>query len=238
MTSTSTSGQSRTMAADEAIRVRLAARGWNQAKLSEVSGVNEVVISRIMTGFTGEPELDTIVKIAHAFGETVGAFLGEKGFDLDAADQQYLRDHSRWIQAKLGAATQPLVDSAPNAVELQVISDRNPSASPDAAAIPGLLKLKGANRVFRAHGDSMSGAGILDNQLLFVRPYDVKVARMAAGKIVVCTVRNKTYVKKMEMAHRRVRLLSANERYAPIEIARADIEFIGVVIGHMAILVS
>lgn len=75
----------------EAIRVRLAARGWNQAKLAEVSGVSEVAISKIMTGATEAPQLDTIIKIAHAFGETVGALLGEKGFDFDSGDQDYLR---------------------------------------------------------------------------------------------------------------------------------------------------
>ncbi len=135
----------------EAIRVRLAARGWKQAKLAEVSGVYEIAISKIMTRTTREPKRRTIVKIAHAFGETVGAFLGEKGFDLDADDQQYLRKIAQWIHAKLGNATQPLVDSAPNAVELSFVADSRKRAG----AITGLIPIEGATRVFRAIGDSM-----------------------------------------------------------------------------------
>jgi SOS-response transcriptional repressor LexA len=56
---------------------------------------------------------------------------------------------------------------------------------------------------------------------------------MGAGKIVVCIVNGKTFVKKLEMSQRRIRLLSANERYAPIEVARDDISFVGVVLGRM-----
>ena len=238
MTSADAPGQSRTMDLGAAIRARLDVRGWNQAKLAEESGLSEVAISKIVTGVTADPQLDTITRIAHALGETVGALLGEKGFDLDAGEQQRLRELVDWANTKLGAVPRPLVDSAPNAVELHVISDRRPSADPDSAAIPGLLRHKGATRVFRARGDSMNEAGIFDEHLLFVRPYHPRVMRMGAGKIVVCTARRRTYVKRLEMANRRIRLLSASDRYAPIEIAREDIEFIGVVIGYMGVLVS
>lgn len=98
-------------------------------------------------------------------------------------------------------------------------------------AIAGLIPIDGATRLFRASGDSMTGAGILHDDYLFVRP--VGVTRMGAGKIVVCIVKGKTFVKKLEMTQRRIRLLSANERYAPIEVAREDISFVGVVLGRM-----
>jgi transcriptional regulator with XRE-family HTH domain len=214
-----------------AIRAKLDARGWNQARLAEESGVSEVAISKIVTGATADPQLETITRIAHALGETVGALLGEKGFDLDAAGQQRLRELIDWAGAKLGAVVPPLIEARPNAVELTIISDKNPSKSPDAAAIPGLLKRDGANRVFRASGDSMIPAGILDDDYLFVR--DAGVPRMGAGKIVVCTVKGETFVKKLEMTQRRIRLISADARYAPIEVARADISFVGVVLGRL-----
>src|ERR1051325_1883100 len=152
-----------------AIRARLDALGWNQAKLAEVSGVSEVAISKIITGVTADPQLETIVRLAHALGETVGALLGEKGFDLDASGQQSLRDLIQWANAKLSAVTQPLVDSAPNAVELDIVAD---SRKP-AAAITGLIPMDGATRIFRASGDSMNAAGILHDDYLFVRPVGV-----------------------------------------------------------------
>jgi len=126
--------------------------------------------------------------------------------------------------------------SAPNATELDVISDSRPAKSPNAAAIPGLLKRKGASKVFRASGDSMIAAGILADDLLFVR--DAGVLRMAAGKVVVCTARGRTYVKTLEMAHGHIRLVSADERYAPVELTRGEVQFIGIVIGRMGSFVS
>ena len=203
------------------------ARRLTQSRLAEEAGISPEALSKIINGVTADPQLDTIVRIAHVLGETVGSLLGETGFDLDAADQQHLRTIIHWATAKLNAATQPLIDSAPNAVELSIVAD---SANP-AGTITSLIPMDGATQIFRASGDSMTAAGILHDDYLFVRP--LGVWRMGAGKIVVCIVKGKTFVKKLEMAQRRIRLLSANERYAPIEVSRDDISFVGVVLGRM-----
>jgi SOS-response transcriptional repressor LexA len=203
------------------------ARQVTQTRLAEEAGISPEALSKIINGVTADPQLDTIVRIAHALGETVGSLLGEKGFDLDADDQQHLRSIIHWATAKLNAATRPLVDSTPNAVELSFVADSRKRAG----AITGLIPIDGATRVFRASGDSMNDAGILHDDYLFVRP--AGVSRMGAGKIVVCIVNGKTFVRKMEMSQRRIRLLSTNERYAPIEVARDDISFVGVVLGRM-----
>ena len=218
------------------IRAALEARGWSQTKLAEEADVSDEALSKILTHATTDPQLSTITRIAHALGETVSSLQGDQGYDLDHADQQRLRDFADWVYAKLGTATPPLADSAPNAVELHAVSDKRPSASPDAAIIPGLLQKKGATKVFRARGDSMIPAGILNDDLLFVRP--AGVLRMAAGKIVVCTTKKKTFVKKLEMSQGLIRLVSADERYAPVQIARDEIEFIGIVVGRLGSFVS
>jgi transcriptional regulator with XRE-family HTH domain len=230
MTSDVRTSESRVVDLGEKILAGLKARDWTQARLAVEADTSEEAISKIITGTTADPQLSTIRRIAYALGDTVGSFLDEKGFDLDAADRQRLRDFVDWAKAKLDASAPPRSPSAPNAVELAVIADSKPKSA-DAAAMPGLLRRKGARHIFRATGDSMNDAGILDNDLLFVRK--AGVSRMAAGKIVVCTIAGRTYVKKLEMAQRRIRLTSANDRYAPIEVSRADITFVGIVLGRM-----
>ncbi len=213
------------------------AKGWNQARLAVESGVAEETLSKIMTGATEDPQMSTLTRLAYALDETVGALLAEKGFDLNAADQQRVRDFIGWAGRKLDAAPPPLIDAfgQPNALSLDLIAigQRRRASDPksgETGSIPAHFWDEGASEIFRANGDSMRGAGILDRDLLYVKK--IGIARMAAGKIVVCRVGNKQFVKKLEMARGKVRLLSANDRYAPIEVRKEELEVIGVVIGR------
>ncbi|HEX2123166.1 MAG TPA: S24 family peptidase [Thermoanaerobaculia bacterium] len=221
----------------ERIQAAMDAKGWNQARLAAESGVAEETLSKIMTGATEDPQMSTLTRLAYALDETVGALLGEKGFDLTAADQQRVRDFIAWAARKLEATPPPLIDAfgQPNASSLDLIAigerrRRSDPKSGETGSIPAHFWEQGAKEIFRANGDSMRGAGILDRDLLYVKR--VGVARMAAGKIVVCRVGNKQFVKKLEIARGKVRLLSANDRYAPIEVKKEDLEVVGVVIGR------
>lgn len=215
------------------LRAMIDAHGLTQTQVAERADIPAETLNRILTGATQDPGISTIARIAHGIGETVGSLLGEKGFDLDGSEQQRIREFLDWMATKVGEAQPPLLDAAsrPNATELSIVSDRHRTASPNASPIPAEFRRSGASHVFRATDDSMTAAGILDGDLLFVR--SVGMTRMAAGKIVVCTVRGRTYVKKLEMADRRIRLFSANDRYAPIEVKREEIEFVGIVLGRM-----
>lgn len=225
------------MSLRERIQAAMDAKGWNQARLAIESGVAGETLSKIMTGATEDPQTSTLTRLAHVLDETVGSLLGEKGFDMTAADQQRVREFIVWAGGKLEAATPPRIDALgqPNAISLDVIAvgQRRPRGQPksgETGAIPPHYWEEGAREVFRASGDSMRGAGILDRDLLYVKR--VGVARMGAGKIVVCRVGKKQFVKKLEILRGRVRLLSADERYAPIEVRKEDLEVIGVVIGR------
>ena len=111
----------------------------------------------------------------------------------------------------------------------------------DAAALPNAERLErprrdfhwpGARLVFRAIGETMIEAGIADGDLVFVRP--TKDLRTAAGKIIVCELGDATYVKQLELVAGRLRLLSRNPRFAPIDVdEEADrFELIGIVVGR------
>jgi SOS-response transcriptional repressor LexA len=91
------------------------------------------------------------------------------------------------------------------------------------------MHARGARLVCKAVGDSMIEAGILDGDLLYVRP--VRGLRDAAGKVVVCSVGDATYVKQLEIKAGRIRLLSRNAAFAPIDVDD-DFELIGVVVGR------
>jgi SOS-response transcriptional repressor LexA len=217
------------------LRAAIDAKGLTQADVAEAADMPEETISRILTGATQEPGVFTIARIAHAIGETVGSLLGEKGFDLTAADQQYFREFLEWGSAKLAAAPPPQVDALakPNVTQVQVLmvadSQRPPRGRGDVTEIPWHFRDAKASMVFRARGDSMTPV-IADRDLLFVR--EAGELRDEVGKLVVCRLRGKELVKKLELSRGRVRLLSTNPRYATIEADRADVELVGVVVGR------
>lgn len=66
----------------------------------------------------------------------------------------------------------------------------------------------------RVSGDSMTGAGINADDLLVVD----KAAPVTDGHIIVAVVNGEFCVKEFCRAGQQIILLSANERYAPIEI--------------------
>jgi len=78
----------------------------------------------------------------------------------------------------------------------------------------------------------MIEAGILDSDLLFVAP--TRALRDAAKRIVVCRVGGTILVKRLELRVGRIRLVSCNARYAPIDVDdEDDFELTGIVIGRL-----
>lgn len=53
------------------------AKGWSQRMLSEKSGVKQAVISLIEQGYTKNPRVDTISKLAQALECTIDVLVGE-----------------------------------------------------------------------------------------------------------------------------------------------------------------
>lgn len=70
----------------------------------------------------------------------------------------------------------------------------------------------------RVRGDSMIGAGILDGDLVIVKPQQ----DAADGTIVVALVGDEATVKRLDRQRGHVRLLSENPDYAPIEPEQVD----------------
>jgi len=79
--------------------------------------------------------------------------------------------------------------------------------------------------LLRVRGDSMINAGILDGDLVLVRPQH----EASNGSIVVALVDGDATVKRFERANGHVKLVAENPAYAPI--VTANISLVGIVRG-------
>ena len=78
----------------------------------------------------------------------------------------------------------------------------------------------------RARGDSMSGAGIDDGDILVVD----RSTEVTNGAIIIAAINGEFTVKRLDKQNSRVRLLPENNAYSPIEITSGcGAEFFGVV---------
>lgn len=96
--------------------------------------------------------------------------------------------------------------------------------------IPQWAWRKGARGVFKAAGDSMMDVGIFPNFIMFVKP----TPRPVNGRICICTVNQKVYVKRVKLDEHGVlvQLQSKNSAYSPIDITPDDqVDFFGEVVG-------
>jgi repressor LexA len=81
--------------------------------------------------------------------------------------------------------------------------------------------------VLRVTGDSMTGAGILDGDLVVVR----RAQTADDGEIVVAQIEDEATVKRLRRSGGRVELMPENDAYAPI--VADEVLVLGVVVGVM-----
>ena len=204
----------------ERLRTAIAKSGKKHSAVARDAGVAPETLSRVLNAALVNPSFDVVVRIAHAVNENVGWLLDERGFALSGDEQRQLRKVVRFLDDALAATPAHLRDRL----------------EPDAVAmgesdIPRAFYVRGARLVFEALGDSMIGAGIADRDHLFVKP--TRNTREASGRVTVCTVDGEAFVRVLDVRGGRIRLLSRNNRYAPIEVAdNTRFELIGIVVGR------
>ena len=93
----------------------------------------------------------------------------------------------------------------------------------------GSAGVKQADFLLRVKGDSMAGAGILDGDLVAVRVQP----EVGQGEIGVVIVNEEATVKRVHVRRRKVRLVSENPAFKPMEFdaGSADIRIAGKVVG-------
>lgn len=241
---------------DISVRLRelLDQRGLKQSRVAELAGLPNETLSRIVTGTTRNPGVETLARIADALGVTVGWILGEKGYEFSPDDRAELRRFMTWGEGILKATQVERTELQPPNASAVMLGRRSPVRPPQrdrptpvsatgwresfgdrreerAVDIPQQFAARGATLVFRAEGESMVGEYIADGDLLYVR--EELDPRLARGRIVVCVVSGSPYVKRLELAGRKIRLVSANERFAPMVFDEDGVEWslVGIVIG-------
>ena len=70
------------------IKSEMDARGWNQTKLSEISGIPDSTISKILKNPNQIPKLENLAALAHAFEIPLARIIAACGFDVTSAETE------------------------------------------------------------------------------------------------------------------------------------------------------
>ncbi len=207
----------------ERLRAAIDKSGMKHSLVALDAGITPETLSRILTAEHQRPSLDTITRVAHAVNENVGWVLEEHGFSLSADETKQLREVVRFLGDTLLRSPLPhtVVRATPNALHVRA----------RVREIPGPFKALGARAVFQVTDDSLQHAGVIDGDLLYVKPSTA--LREAAGQLVVCDVAGELYAKVLEAKNGRMYLASRNDRYATLEVYEVDVELAGVVVGRL-----
>lgn len=229
-------------------------RRLTQTRVAELAGLPNETVNRIVRGTTKNPGVYTMLKIARALGVTLGWLVGEKGFEFSPERRSELRRIISFLEELLKDTQPDDPDLQPPNASAVALGRKPPHraprrgrATPASATdwresfgdrreerevdIPQQFADRGAGLVFRAEGESMIGEHIADGDLLYVR--EEADPRVARGRIVVCVVSGSPYVKRLELTAGKIRLVSANERFAPMVFDEDNVDWalVGIVVG-------
>lgn len=84
------------------LRDSIHATGRLQSEIAYKAGVPEETLSRIVTGQSRNPRIETVICIAHAIGITVGWLLEEPGYALSVEQVNRLREAGAVIDEVIG----------------------------------------------------------------------------------------------------------------------------------------
>lgn len=196
--------------------------GLSKKGFAESLGIHPVVSGDIELG-KREPSRDVLVRLARVYGVDINWLLTgeraapdreESGDREDFAEIEYVRQ-----EAAAGRGAE--IDEYAEVGRIPVLRSFIAPYRPERV------------RAVAVRGDSMTGAGIADGDLVFYAP-----GERAAGGIQVVSLGSQLLVKRVELDQegKTVRLLSENPRYPARLLAGADLEEFrieGRVIGWM-----
>lgn len=237
------------MEAIDRLRAAVKASGMKQTHVAAEAGMTSSKLNKILKG-NQVATVNDFIAIAHAIKRDPATFFsdGELVVRIDklraaraAADtigsilSAYLPEAAVPLQQS-GIVAQPKRASSKRVQPLRVAANSNvelfPQVEKKRVTIPREFWNRGAQKIARAIGDSMSGAGGIENgELVYLLP--TRDSRKARDHVVVCTVGDAAYLKKLEIRGHTVRLLSINPAYEAIAVDQPeDLLVIGIVIGQ------
>lgn len=212
---------SRSVSWRKRLKMAIEASGRKHSAIAADAGIAPVTLSRILNAVDLNPSFETVVRIAHAVNESVGWLVEEPGFALSGSQLKKLVASLDFLETTLLPASAPCAFAAAPA----------PNAAADnGSEIPRREHARGARLVYRVIDSSMSEAGIAEGDVVFVKP--TSDLRAADGLAVVCRVAGAELLKQLNVSAGRIRLVSRNRRYPPIDVRKDDFELIGIVVGR------
>ncbi len=175
----------------ERIKERRTALGMTLLDVANALGVKEATVQRYESGEIKNPKHATVLEMAKIFGCTPSYLMG---WEEDVLPEAAMKISKKKLPL-LGeiAAGQPIFASE----EYEYYSPVDDC---------------GADFCLRVHGDSMTGAGIKDGDVVFIR----KQESIDDGEIAAVLVDDEATLKRVYQAPDSITLVSENPKYKPI----------------------
>jgi SOS-response transcriptional repressor LexA len=237
------------MEAIDRLRAAVKASGMKQTHVAALAGMTTSKLNKILKGHQ-VATVNDFIAIARAINRDPASFFSDGELVVASDKLRAARAAADTIGSILsdclretpvpnheaGIVSQPKRAAVRRGQPLRVAANSNVELFPEVekkrVTIPREFWNRGARRIARAIGDSMTGAGgISDGDLVYLLP--TRDSRKAKGQVIVCTVGDAVYLKKLEIRAQTVRLLSINPAYLPIDVDQPeDLRVIGIVIGQ------
>lgn len=228
----------------ERIRELVDAKNLTHSWVATEAGMTPTTFSRILNGETEDPSFFTILRIALVIDEPISAIAGDAKQIWSNEDLERLAADSTWAASRaVRTKASTMLDLPPRTKSsgpqriVPVAADRRGALEPESfelqrARIPAELRKLGADAVFSVIGDSMTGEGYDEGDLVYVA--STRDVRASADKIVVCTIDGVPLLKRLRIRGRKVVLESANPDHPPRTIDEDTERFRlrGIVVGR------
>jgi len=202
----------------------LALMGRDQTWLQRETRLGPNTIDGVLTGCRRNPSARTIETIVALLGvPKAWLFADIPQRQLTETEEKELRQCVRTIRA-LARGLRADVRAKSNV------------ARETRLAVPHQLKLRGAREVYRVQGSSMSGFGLMHDDLVYVKPLDSRFSvKAAVGAFVILRLNDAFYLKQFTVAARgRIVLRSAHTGYDPMTIRTGEkLQLLGRVVASV-----
>lgn len=199
------------MTIGQRLRRAIERAGLTQKEIAMRAGLEAATVSDILNDRT-RPAFATVERMIGAIGTTYGELFDEPRVLLSVEDALVLQQAVAVLNRLLAndAAKQEKSIARPGDELLPLPNE----------PVPERHFRKGARRAFKVTTDAMIGAGILDGDVVYVRPAaDVPAAD---GEVIACRLDGALYVKRLDLRGGHTVLVSENPRYPPVTVREND----------------
>lgn len=175
----------------ERIKERRLSLGMTLLDVANALGVKEATVQRYESGEIKNPKHDTVLELAKIFRCTPAYLMGWEDDSLPQS-VMYIGKKKLPLLGEIAAGEPIFADE-----EVEYYSPGEDS---------------GADFCLRVHGDSMSGVGIKDGDIVFIRKQDC----VEEGDIAAVLVDDEATLKRVYRSEDSVTLVSENPKYKPM----------------------